>query len=668
MSRWMNWIAGLVLAMAAPVAQAADKPIYGPPPAWVEVLPIPDAPPPEGAAAIQTLLEDNQSRLGPDDDVYYNRRVRKVLKAEGLRGMTTFGLTWQPAYHTLTIHTLRIVRGGETIDLLQGGAKMLVLRRERNLEAAMLDGRMSANQQLEGVQVGDIVDMAWTMSGRDPVLGPRSYNAEGYGFAGQAARYRMRVSVPAGDAFKWKLMPGFPQPKVTQRDGRIWLEVDESNVTAPRPPIGAPLRFRRLGAMETSSYASWSDLSKLMAPLYIKAAALPSDSPLKAEAKAIAIASTDPKARAFAALRLVEEKTRYFFIGIGDGGYVPANADETWRRRFGDCKAKTALLLALLKELKIDAEPALVSLGAGDGLDERLPSAAAFNHVIVKATVGGKVYWLDGTRTGDKSGLDALRPPPHRWALPIRVAGADLMRIDEPPLDAPVQEQVIRLDASKGIATAATATMTWRYMGDRANGMRQVIATQGRTEAERNLRQNLSRGMSWLQLQTIEFVDRPDDNAFEIRFTGNADLDWRKNPDLGVLEYKVDGGGAPATFPRREPGPNSDAPFAVAYPNFTRNVVEVVLPEGGKGFSVRGPSGPEKVGPVELTRSAELKAGVARFVADLRSTAPEIPASEAEAASRQLRRIAAEESLIRAPGATPGAAVSGANKVLADPA
>ena len=94
-----------------------------------------------------------------------------------------------------------------------------------------------------------------------------------------------------------------------------------------------------------------------------KAATIAPDSDLRAEIDAIAKASTDPKVRAFAALRLVEEKTRYFFIGIGDGGYVPAAADETWRRKFGDCKGKTALLLAVLKELNVPAEPALVSLG-----------------------------------------------------------------------------------------------------------------------------------------------------------------------------------------------------------------------------------------------------------------------------------------------------------------
>lgn len=153
---------------------------------------------------------------------------------------------------------------------------------------------------------------------------------------------------------------------------------------------------------------------------------------MRAEIDAIAAKTQDPKQRAFEALRLVEDKTRYFFIGIGDGGYVPAPADQTWARKFGDCKGKTALLLAILKELKVDAEPALVSLGGGDGMNERLPSLAAFNHVIVRTVIDGKTYWLDGTRTGDRSGLDALKPPPHRWALPVRAAGSDLEQIVVP--------------------------------------------------------------------------------------------------------------------------------------------------------------------------------------------------------------------------------------------
>jgi hypothetical protein len=151
-------------------------------------------------------------------------------------------------------------------------------------------------------------------------------------------------------------------------------------------------------------------------------------------------------------------------------------------------------------------------------------------------------------------------------------------------------------------------------------------------------------------VEAIDWKDDPDGDAFEVRITGSADLDWRKNPDVNLREYKVSGSSSQTPgFPRREPGPNRDAPYAVPYPTFQRSVTEVVLPASGKGFTVRGPNGTDKVGGVELRRASAIEAGVARFTSEIRSLTPEISADEAEEATRTLRRLAAEDSLIRAP-------------------
>lgn len=639
----------LLLVWTAP-ASAAEKPAFGPPPAWVQVLDIPVAPPPEGAPAVQMLLDDNQTRLSPDGDAFYNRRVRKVLRTEGLAGFTSLGFTWKPDTDAVTFHTLKIIRGDKVIDLLGAGDKMLVLRRETGLEQAMLDGRITASQQLEGLQVGDILDFAFTYTSHDPILQGHSYENEGLTFAGVAARYHMKTSWPKGDPIRWRATPGFGTPTVSEHDGRAWLELDATGVQAPKAPVGAPPRFRRLGSLEASGFTTWREVSSLMRPLYDKAARLKPDSPIRAEARTIAAASRDPKDRAFAALKLVEDKTRYFFIGIGDGGYVPAAADETWTRKFGDCKAKTALLLALLHELGVQAEPALVSLGGGDGMDERPPSAAAFNHVVVRATIAGQVYWLDGTRTGDNSGLAALKPPNHRWALPLRPAGADLEKIVIPPLSEPQIDSSVRLDATGGLGKPAPVKLAMRMRGDLATALRQIVARAPKADLERSLRQTYSSTMSWIDVESIEWRDDAAHDAFEVDILGSADMDWRPNPDVGRREYKVAASSTqPGGYPRREPGPNRDAPFAVPYPLFIRSLVEIDLPDAGRGFSVRGPNGAERVGGLELTRHSTLEGGVARFSTEARSVAEEISAEEAESATRTLRRLAGEDSLVRAP-------------------
>jgi hypothetical protein len=629
-------------------AFAADKPSFGPPPAWVDVAAIPPPPSADGAPAIQVLLDDHQTRLDPSGDTYYNRRVIRILKPEGLTQVKSVTVTWRPDAETITFHSLKIIRDGKTIDLLADPKAMLVLRREANLEQASLDGRITASRQVDGLQTGDLLDFAYTRVHADPVLQGHSFDAERLAFAGVVGRYRALVSWPKGVAVQWKATPGFGDPSLSDKDGRTLLALDKTDVLAPKAPVGAPLRFRRVGQLEASSFQSWNEISKLMAPLYEKASQISPTSPIKAEADAIAARTKDPKERAFAALQLVEDKTRYFFLGMGDGGYVPANADDTWARRFGDCKAKTALLLALLKNLGLDAEPVLVNLGAGDGLDELPPALAAFNHVIVRVKINGQSYWLDGTRTDDRTS-DAMLPPPHHWGLPVRAQGAPLEAIVQRQINVPTLETVTRFDASKGLDESASVQITLTTSGILANSMRANLARSPRADFERAFRQQFANVGGGTDIDQVTWRDDPAKGLFIVELTGSTDMDWRTNQDLHQREYRVSSGGVPRLFPKREAGPNRDAPFAVPYPAFTRSRTEIVLPAGGKGFTVRGPSGTVQVGGYQIVSTSTVEGDVASFTVDQRSLTPEISAAEAQAANAAIRKLRDVDSLVRAP-------------------
>ena len=99
--------------------------------------------------------------------------------------------------------------------------------------------------------------------------------------------------------------------------------------------------------VQLTDLRDWSDISTMMAPLYAKAEQLEPDSPLNAEIARIKAANPTLEGQIAAVIRLVQEDVRYLALSMGEGGYVPATADETWRSRYGDCKGKTILLLAL---------------------------------------------------------------------------------------------------------------------------------------------------------------------------------------------------------------------------------------------------------------------------------------------------------------------------------
>ena len=635
------------LCLAAP-ALAANRPTIGPPPAWVDIAAVPASAVTDGSPAAQALLDDNQARLGPGGDVFYTRRAVKVLRPEGLADLTTESFTWDPETEGLVVHAISIRRGDKVIDLLGGGQKLLVLRRETGLEAGMLDGRLTASMQVEGLQVGDVLDVAWSINKHDPVTKGRSEDPEGLSSAGVTARYRVRTSWPSADPVHWRLTDGLPPPITTSQGGLTTLVLDASNIKAPIAPLGAPFRYAWIGRLYGSSYASWSEVSGQISPLFEQAASLPPASDLRAEAAAIAAKSPDPKVRAFEALKLVEDKVRYFYIGTNDGGYIPAAADETWRRRFGDCKGKTVVLIALLRQLGIKAEPALVSTVAGDGLDEDLPGLLRFDHVIVRAEIGGKPYWLDGTRQGDVGGVDGQLPPPWRWALPLRAGGSPLERIVQTQLDKPMMDFLFRMDASKGLDLPAAAEMKMTLRGDAAVSFRTAVSRASKDDMIRLEKQAIASSISWFQPQDVSWRDEPQDNAFEFDVSGHADMDWRDNTDLNVREFKLPGSGVSAKmFPTREASTKPDAPFAVAFPLYVAGRIEVVLPNGGRNFSVKGANVAETVGEYHIERSAKLEAGVARFDTSIKAMAPEAPAADADTANRELRRIGEQDSLIR---------------------
>jgi hypothetical protein len=175
------------------------------------------------------------------------------------------------------------------------------------------------------------------------------------------------------------------------------------------------------------------------------------------------------------------------------------------------------------------------------------------------------------------------------------------------------------------------------------------------------MRQSMG-SMSWLEPKDVSWTDDPAADAFELKLTGVADMDWRTNPDLGVREYRPPANqGQARIFPRREPGPGEDAPFVVTYPIYIKAAVEVVLPDQAKGFSVRGANLEQTIAGYEIKRSAKLDGAVARFSLSLRSIEPEVSAAEARTANKLFQQMADQEELIREdrPAAAAGAADGG---------
>jgi tetratricopeptide (TPR) repeat protein len=658
-------VRGILLMIAlmawAGVGRAADAPVLAPPAPWVKPLPVPAAADADSRRPTYDLLTDVQVKFdGPGEQTYRHTAVL-IQTPAGLEAAANLSLSWNPETETLIVHEIHIVRGAEVIDVLRT-QKFAVLRRETNLERAAIDGVLTATIQLAGVQVGDVLEVAYTMDRHDPTMHGHSEATFNVLNSAVTQYLRLREVWPATKTIRWRETDDLSPAVVTKGPQESELVVEERKAERPKPPKGAPGRYSYQSMLEATDFAHWSDASALLSPYFAKAATLGPNSPLKAEALKIRAASSDPKVQAAAALKLVQDQIRYLFLGMNLGGYVPADADLTWSRRFGDCKGKTVVLLALLHELGIDAEPVLVNSSFGDGMDERLPSIEFFDHVIVRARIAGNTYWLDGTSTGDRA-LDTIEPPPFHWGLPLEPQGAELVKIEQRPLAAPMMSMQFHIDASAGLDAVAPVHFDTVFGGALAVAMKIGTAATPETDLDKALLDAMNRQYPWMEFKSVKLAFDDATGEEHLIGEGAASLSWPLNQAAKQREYEVTGADVEANSRlsspdqlKRDPGPHIDAPYTVTLFPYALNVVETIaLPANGKGFSVFGDDVDTTVGGVAYKRSGRIDGGVFTLTFSARGVAPEFPAAEAPAVNIFLRKLTNANVRIRAPQAyTPG--------------
>ncbi|MBC8234902.1 DUF3857 domain-containing protein [bacterium] len=114
-------------------------------------------------------------------------------------------------------------------------------------------------------------------------------------------------------------------------------------------------------------------------------------------AQLIANAKTD-KEKIKAIYYFVASQIRYVGVEYGKGAYQPKYAQDVFRNRFGDCKDKTTLMIAMLKVAGIEAYPVMINPAPFEKIDVELPSPGQFSHVIAALpTPEGNYIWLDPT-------------------------------------------------------------------------------------------------------------------------------------------------------------------------------------------------------------------------------------------------------------------------------
>lgn len=640
-------LCGAALVLAPGAALAADKVLTGSAPAWVAQASIDGMDIDKGPAE---LIADSQHRL-EDGAVhsYYDSAVR-IDNSATLMDQNTVSIGWLPDKGNLTVHRLEIYREGETIDLLAGGAVFEVIRREQGLEARLFDGELTATLAIPGLRVGDVLRTTYSVTVDDQALGDEVQVLQYLGSKPwRVGMGRAIVSWPEDEQMFWKAEPNAAIGEPERRGGYRFLTVNLPLAEQREMPRDAPSRFHRPTVLRVGSFTDWTELSRVMAPHFDRAAAVAADGAVAEQAALIMAQTGDPLERAALATRLVQDKISYLLDGLDGGNYLPQDAEFTWDKRYGDCKAKSVLLYALLTQMGIEAEPVLVTTRGGDALPELLPLPGDFDHVIVRAQIGGVDYWLDGT-----SAATRLRNigdvPPFYYALPLRAEGAELMPLQQREKAIPDMRVNVAVDHSAGIDMPQLFTASFEVSGA-PGAMVESMADADDPEMRRRIASSFTErnGFEGGVLTSLD-LSYDKENAvgrFVIRGIAPSGFVWQD----GKLVVDVD-----STF--RDVGFNPDRarpewraiPVATQGPSYVEMDASIILPDGGAGFSLAGPD--EQVAEFANTRlkmTTSLDGARVSSRSAVWQTLGEIAPGEIAEAKRQALRLEANATELVAP-------------------
>lgn len=443
----------------------------GAPATWIESVGLPvDTPTPPNSVGRHYLLVETQTNAAARST--YRHSAYRILNEGGLRYGSQVSIAFDPAYEELTLHRLCLVRGNEVIDRLDRG-KIQVLQRESDLEYLVYNGELSAVIILNDVRVGDVVELAYTKTGTNPVFGNHFVDELPLDWGIPVAHLRHRIIQPPDHSLSHRTI-GSSSLRVRETRTAAGTELiwEGHDLPAAVYDNNIPAWYPANPVVQVTDFPSWRSVVEWALPLY-------ADPEAASAAVHTTAANLGPNAspleRATLALQFVQRDIRYLGLEQGVGSHRPSPAGDVLARRFGDCKDKARLLVSLLREMGISAAPVLVHTTHRQAVADRLPSPLDFNHVIVLVRVSGEDFLVDPTLSYQGGGLRQRHTTRYRTGLVIDPATTSLARWPESENDIKriLVDETFSISAIQGGTTLDVRSM---YHGRSAEDMRAYLA------------------------------------------------------------------------------------------------------------------------------------------------------------------------------------------------
>ncbi len=337
----------------------------------------------------ETYTFDDAGRM-----VHVGHMIYKVITQNATEDWDSLTVDWEPWHQSRPVIRARVIGPDFSVHTLD--PKTITEMAARDDAAKEYSDAKQLRAPFPAIAAGVVVEEEYTETETEPLFsGGRAESVE-LGLEGApVAHSRTVFDAPAALTLhtSLQLLPDL-KPVREESNGRVRLTydvglLDPIEASEPNLPPDA-VRFPTIGFSTGSSWQQVaSEYAKLVDARVDSAAVKAVVGPVIAGKK------TDAEKEA-AIVDYLDREVRYTGIEFGDAAIVPHDPAETLAKKYGDCKDKATLLVAMLRAAGIPAYVALLNAGSRMDVAADLPGMGMFDHAI--AYVPGKPdVWIDAT-------------------------------------------------------------------------------------------------------------------------------------------------------------------------------------------------------------------------------------------------------------------------------
>jgi tetratricopeptide (TPR) repeat protein len=344
-------------------------------------------------AAAYVLYAGNSYLVEADGTV--ETVTHEITRLGGRKGIEKLGeyrnIAYDPSYQKLTLNEARIHKAGGGVVEIQPRHLQL---RDVATDYQVYDHEKQLIISFPSLEVGDVIEVKWTVRGRNPEHDGRFFTRYSFGDANYPVLVdEFRVRLPRDVPLKYTAVAGKIDPVRKEEGG--WADYRWRVTNSRRLPQddNLPSKEDMRPSVVCSTFASWEEVGRWKQRL--RADCWECTPAVRALVQEVTRGLTTPEARARALTYWVRQKIRYVSSGEKHD-YTPHPPAQVLANRFGDCKDTSQLLAVMLREAGIPV--ALATLGALDDgqVVESVPSPWG-THAILLAAIDGKNHWIDTT-------------------------------------------------------------------------------------------------------------------------------------------------------------------------------------------------------------------------------------------------------------------------------